>query len=65
LSGEDLPDHEALDASEPAPAAATTAKDSEDWSVLVKVALFGIVVAVLAIWWRVSRSQVGYQKIAA
>jgi hypothetical protein len=61
LSGED----EALDAPEPAPAAATTAEDSEDWSVLVKVALFGIVVAVLAIWWRVSRTQVGYEKIAA
>jgi hypothetical protein len=65
LSGEDVPDNEALDASEPAPAAKTTGEDSQDWSAMVKVALFSIVVAVLAIWWRVSRSQVGYQKIAA
>ena len=65
-----MPDYgadEALDTPEPAQAAETTVEDdvSEDWPVLVKVALFGIVVAVVGISWRASRSQATYQKIAA
>jgi hypothetical protein len=49
----------------PAPAAET----GDDWPFEVKVALFGIILAVIAVWLRFSRGQrrddVGYEKTLA
>jgi hypothetical protein len=55
----------APDTDKPAPAVET----GDDWPFLVKVALVGIVVAVIAAWLRFSRGQsqagVSYEKIRA
>jgi len=66
--GLDAPDDEVKavpSTDKPAPAAET----GEDWPLEVKVALFGIVLAVIAVWVRFSRGQrrdeVGHEKTLA
>ena len=66
--GQDAPVDEAVPVSS-TDKAAPAAESGDDWPLEVKVALFGIILAVIAVWWRFSRGQRGdeasYKKMTA
>ncbi|KAL2122311.1 hypothetical protein VTJ04DRAFT_2766 [Mycothermus thermophilus] len=58
-----------IDAPSPDDAPIDTTEPGDDWPVVVKLAMVGIVVGVVVAWWRFSRGQprdeIGYNKLQA